>query len=118
MPPHFEKAFLKGDAYYRTRRRWFERKDTIAVKLKKTAFILSSLEEVDENCLEEHETHYSCPGFFKILIQLLTLELKTHSEPVLPDLSEFELEKYLEWRLTAGEIFSTNLYRKFFRLPE
>jgi hypothetical protein len=117
MPPHFSKTFLKGRAYYRTPRKWLERKDTIAVKLKKTAFILSSLKEVEETCLEEHEARYSCPGFFKIFIQFLALELKIHSESGLPDLSKFELEKYLLWRLTAGEIFSTNSYRKFYRLP-
>jgi hypothetical protein len=108
MPPQFHKTFLKGEAFYRRNRRWVQRTDTVALKLEKTDFILTSLKGVDEKCFEEHETRYSCPGFFKILIQILNLELKNHSTSVL---TKFELDKYLFWRLTAVEIFSMNYYR-------
>jgi hypothetical protein len=115
MPPHFSKAFLKGQSHHQTARRWIEKHDSSVVKLKKTVFIIDLLKEVDEKCFEEHETRYSCPGFFQLLFQILDLQLKNHSQSVL---SEFELEKYLAWCVTAGEIFATNLYRKLYRLPE
>jgi hypothetical protein len=79
------------------------------LKALKTDNLLRLLKAVDEECFEEHETHYKCKGFFKQVIEFLDVQVK---QQPLPLLSDEESESFHSWKITTNCIFGVLNYPK------
>jgi hemerythrin len=105
----FHRTFLKGRIHLKRAEQWISSNDFPALKAHKTYHILGLLKAVDEECLEEHETHYKCKGFFKQVIDFLHTEV---NQQPLQALSEEETRSFKMWKIVGHTAFSVLKYPK------
>jgi hypothetical protein len=103
----FARTFLKVKTHLKRSEEWIAMNDSVAMKAHKTNYILQLLKSVDEECFEDHETHYKCPGFFKEVVNYFDIETKSCPLPVL---SSEEHSDFTHWTFSADRRFLVTNY--------